>query len=255
MSPCWGSFRKTCNIYTSGCSFVVYGGDALISHCIWSAGYGMTQPIQSYFKPHVQMFDLGRWERRPLMNLLVDATEGNCNELCQAQVSTDPYYVLLHAPSRDQVMSYTCHHSFMENSMPVALLFCASLHGIPQPVSSQLQSEPAGRADCVQHVLSVKVSHSMQQETASQTLLSCAFCPSELQLEACLSKCAAGRASCCCLQAKWQVSKHIRSRYFNNLDATEAYIKGISHLHDTYLIRVGHPLCAETKQPPCGLYS
>jgi len=70
----------------SGCSFVVYGGDALISHCIWSAGYGMTQPIQSYFKPHVQMFDLGRWERRPLMNLLVDATEGNCNELCQAQV-------------------------------------------------------------------------------------------------------------------------------------------------------------------------
>ncbi len=71
---------------SSGCSFVVYGGDALISHCIWSAGYGMTQPIQSYFKPHVQMFDLGRWERRPLMNLLVDATEGNCNELCQAQV-------------------------------------------------------------------------------------------------------------------------------------------------------------------------
>ncbi len=70
----------------SGCSFVVYGGDALISHCIWSAGYGMTQPIQSYFKPHVQMFDLGRWERRPLMSLLVDATEGNCNELCQAQV-------------------------------------------------------------------------------------------------------------------------------------------------------------------------
>lgn len=120
--------------------FVVYGGDALISHCIWSAGYGMTQPIQSYFKPHVQMFDLGRWERRPLMNLLVDATEGNCNELCQAQ-------------------------------------------------------------------------------------------------------------------AKWQVSKHIRSRYFNNLDATEAYIKGISHLHDTYLIRVGHPLCAESKHPPCGLYS
>ena len=58
-----------------------------------------------------------------------------------------------------------------------------------------------------------------------------------------------------CMQAKWQVSKHIRSRYFNNLDATEAYIKGISHLHDTYLIRVGHPLCAESKQPPCGLYS
>ena len=59
----------------------------------------------------------------------------------------------------------------------------------------------------------------------------------------------------CDVQARWQVSKHIRSRYFNNLDATEAYIKAISHLHDTYLIRVGHPLCAESKQPPCGLYS
>ena len=59
----------------------------------------------------------------------------------------------------------------------------------------------------------------------------------------------------CVLQAKWQVSKHIRSRYFNNLDATEAYIKSVSHLHDTYLIRVGHPLCSETRHPPCGLYS
>ena len=68
------------------CSFVVYGGDALISHCIWSAGYGMTQPMQSYFKPHVQMFDMGRWERRPFMNMLIDATEGTCNEICQAQV-------------------------------------------------------------------------------------------------------------------------------------------------------------------------
>ena len=68
------------------CSFVVYGGDALISHCIWSAGYGMTQPVQSYFKPHVQMFDLGRWERRPMMDMIIDATEGDCNELCQAQV-------------------------------------------------------------------------------------------------------------------------------------------------------------------------
>ena len=72
--------------YVVACSFVVYGGDALISHCIWSAGYGMTQPMQSYFKPHVQMFDMGRWERRPFMNMLIDATEGTCNEVCQAQV-------------------------------------------------------------------------------------------------------------------------------------------------------------------------
>ena len=72
--------------YVFLCSFVVYGGDALISHCIWSAGYGMTQPVQSYFKPHVQMFDLGRWERRPMMDMIIDATEGDCNELCQAQV-------------------------------------------------------------------------------------------------------------------------------------------------------------------------
>ena len=42
--------------------------------------------MQSYFKPHVQMFDMGRWERRPFMNMLIDATEGTCNEVCQAQV-------------------------------------------------------------------------------------------------------------------------------------------------------------------------
>ena len=46
----------------------------------------MTQPMQSYYKPHVQMFDMGRWERRPFMNMLIDATEGTCNEVCQAQV-------------------------------------------------------------------------------------------------------------------------------------------------------------------------
>ena len=51
----------------------------------------MTQPMQSYFKPHVQMFDLGRWERRPFMNMLIDATEGNCNELCQAQVTPSSF--------------------------------------------------------------------------------------------------------------------------------------------------------------------
>ena len=28
-------------------------------------------------------FDLRRWERRPMMNLIIDATEGDCNELCQ----------------------------------------------------------------------------------------------------------------------------------------------------------------------------
>ncbi len=86
-----------------------------------------------------------------------------------------------------------------------------------------------------------------------------AMCKTEQCCPACLHQHADhGRlimTNMCCLQAKWQVSKHIRSRYFNNLDATEAYIKGISHLHDTYLIRVGHPLCAESKQPPCGLYS
>lgn len=43
--------------------------------------------MQSYFKPHVQMFDMGRWERRPFMNMLIDATEGTCNEVCQAQVN------------------------------------------------------------------------------------------------------------------------------------------------------------------------
>ena len=42
--------------------------------------------MQSYFKPHVQMFDMGRWERRPFMNMLIDATEGTCNEVCRAQV-------------------------------------------------------------------------------------------------------------------------------------------------------------------------
>lgn len=91
-----GTRDRLCRRATFLCqrSFVVYGGDALISHCIWSAGYGMTQPVQSYYKPHVQMFDLGRWERRPLMNLLIDATEGTCNDICQAQVwccpSTSP---------------------------------------------------------------------------------------------------------------------------------------------------------------------
>ena len=83
--------RQQAHMTRSCCSFVVYGGDALISHCIWSAGYGMTQPVQSYFKPHVQMFDLGRWERRPFMNMLIDATEGNCNELCQAQVTSSSH--------------------------------------------------------------------------------------------------------------------------------------------------------------------
>ena len=58
----------------------------------------MTQPVQSYFKPHVQMFDMGRWERRPFMNMLIDATEGTCNEVCQAQVDLAVAWRALHSP-------------------------------------------------------------------------------------------------------------------------------------------------------------
>ena len=59
------------------------GGDALLTICLWKAGYAHTDPGFSFFHPTVRMFDPGPEDSPGLLYAMTEALAGRCDPSCQ----------------------------------------------------------------------------------------------------------------------------------------------------------------------------
>ena len=59
------------------------GGDALLTICLWKAGYAHTDPGFSFYHPTVRMFDPGPEDSPGLLYAMTEALSGRCDPSCQ----------------------------------------------------------------------------------------------------------------------------------------------------------------------------
>lgn len=63
------------------------GGDALLTICLWKAGYAHTDPGFSFFHPTVRMFDPGPEDSPGLLYAMTEALGGRCDPSCQVRLT------------------------------------------------------------------------------------------------------------------------------------------------------------------------
>ncbi|KAK9867583.1 hypothetical protein WJX84_007677 [Apatococcus fuscideae] len=95
------SFMRDC-LANAG---VTTGGDALLTICLWKAGYAHTDPGFSFFHPTVRMFDPGPEDSPGLLYAMTEALAGRCDPSCQLLLQ---HMVTSHIRSRQQA---SLHHS------------------------------------------------------------------------------------------------------------------------------------------------
>ena len=65
------------------CGDASAGGDALLTICLWKAGYAHTDPGFSFYHPTVRMFDPGPENSPGLLYAMTEALSGRCDPSCQ----------------------------------------------------------------------------------------------------------------------------------------------------------------------------
>ncbi|KAK9822059.1 hypothetical protein WJX74_004369 [Apatococcus lobatus] len=78
---------------------VTTGGDALLTICLWKAGYAHTDPGFSFYHPTVRMFDPGPEDSPGLLYAMTEALSGRCDPSCQLQLQ---HVITSHIRSRHQ---------------------------------------------------------------------------------------------------------------------------------------------------------